>query len=124
MRRNLKFRPTCSIATFGENGCFEPQVSTVSVSDCAEEVVVVDKDSSVVPLPQFRVMHIVVIHLSLLLLVLSILAFQLVTILSIWYGLQSLGLISLVLKKCLPVVEYLFIAVTQLKILLAAFSLV
>lgn len=58
MRRNLKFKPTCSTSTFGDNGCYEPQVSTVSVSDCAEEVVVIHKDASAVPLPQFKEMQV------------------------------------------------------------------
>lgn len=54
MKRNLKFRPVCSIATFGDNGCKEPTVSTVSVSDCAEEVVVIEKDASALSLPPFK----------------------------------------------------------------------
>ena len=58
MKRNLKFRSTCSIATFGDNGCKEPTVSTVSVSDCAEEVVVIERDASALPLPPYREMQV------------------------------------------------------------------
>lgn len=58
MKRNLKFRPVCSIATFGDNGCKEPVVSTVSVSDCAEEVVVIEKDASALSLPPFKEMQV------------------------------------------------------------------
>ena len=58
MKRNLKFRPTCSIATFGDNGCKEPTVSTVSVSDCSEEVVVIEKDASALALPPFKDMQV------------------------------------------------------------------
>lgn len=58
MKRNLNFRPICSIATFGDNGCKEPTVSTVFVSDCAEEVVVIDKDASALSLPPFKEMQV------------------------------------------------------------------
>lgn len=58
MKRNLKFRPTCSLATFGDNGCKEPTVSTVSVSDCAEEVVVIEKDASALSLPPYKDMQV------------------------------------------------------------------
>ena len=58
MKRNLKFRSTCSIATFGDNGCKEPTVSTVSVSDCAEEVVVIEKDASALSLPPYKDMQV------------------------------------------------------------------
>lgn len=58
MKRNLKFRPICSTATFGDNGCTEPTVSTVSVSDCAEEVVVIERDASALSLPPFKEMQV------------------------------------------------------------------
>lgn len=58
MKRNLKFRPICSISTFGDNGCKEPTISTVSVSDCAEEVVVIEKDASALSLPPFKEMQV------------------------------------------------------------------
>lgn len=58
MKRNLKFRSTCSLASFGDNGCKEPTVSTVSVSDCAEEVVVIEKDASALVLPPFKEMQV------------------------------------------------------------------
>lgn len=58
MKRNLVFRPICSIATFGANGSNEPTVSTVSVSDCAEEVVVIEKDASALSLPPFKDMQV------------------------------------------------------------------
>lgn len=58
MKRNLKFRSICSIATFGDNGCKEPTISTVSVSDCAEEVVVIEKDASALSLPPFTEMQV------------------------------------------------------------------
>lgn len=58
MKRNLKFRSICSTATFGDNGCKEPTVSTVSVSDCAEEVVVIEKDASALFLPPFKDMQV------------------------------------------------------------------
>lgn len=58
MKRNLNFRPICSTATFGDNGCYEPTVSTVSVSDCAEEVVVIEKDASALSLPPFKEMQV------------------------------------------------------------------
>lgn len=58
MKRNLKFRPVCSIATFGDNGCKEPTVSTVSVSECAEEVVVINNDASALSLPPFKEMQV------------------------------------------------------------------
>lgn len=54
MKRNLKFRAISSIATFGDNGCKEPSVATVSVSDCAEEVVVIEKDASALSLPPYK----------------------------------------------------------------------
>lgn len=58
MKRNLNFRAICSIATFGDNGCKEPTVSTLSVSDCAEEVVVIEKDASALSLPPFKEMQV------------------------------------------------------------------
>lgn len=58
MKRNLIFRPICSLATFGDNGCKEPTVSTVSVYDCAEEVVVIEKDASALSLPPFKDMQV------------------------------------------------------------------
>lgn len=58
MKRNLKFRPTCSLATFGDNGCFEPSVSTLAVSDCAEEVVILNKDASKIVLPKYKDMQV------------------------------------------------------------------
>lgn len=58
MKRNLKFRPICSIATFGDNGCKQPTVSTVSVTDCAEEVVVINDDASALSLPPFAEMQV------------------------------------------------------------------
>lgn len=58
MKRNLKFRPVCSTVTFGDSGCKEPTVSTVSISDCAEEVVVVENDASLLPLPPFKEMQV------------------------------------------------------------------
>ena len=58
MKRNLKFRPVCSLATFGDNGCKESTVSTISVSDCAEEVVVIEKDASGLSLTPFKEMQV------------------------------------------------------------------
>ena len=58
MKRNLKFAPTCSTATFGENGCFEPRVTTVSISDCSEEVIIVKEDASTLSLPPFKEMQV------------------------------------------------------------------
>ena len=58
MKRNLKFSPTCSTATFGDNDCFEPRVATVSISDSSEEVIIVKEDASALPLPPFKDMQV------------------------------------------------------------------
>ena len=58
MKRNLKFRPICSTATFGDNGCKEPTISTVSVSECSEEVIVIENDASALSLPLFKEMQV------------------------------------------------------------------
>lgn len=58
MKRNLKFRPISSIVTFGDNGCKEPTIRTVSVSDCAEQVVVIENDASALSLPPFKDMQV------------------------------------------------------------------
>ena len=56
MKRNLKFRPVVSLSTFGDNDCFEPSVRTVSVSDSAEEVVIVNNDASSLSIPPYQEM--------------------------------------------------------------------
>lgn len=56
MKRNLKFRPVVSLSTFGDNECLEPSVRTVSVSDSAEEVVIVNNDASSFSIPPYKEM--------------------------------------------------------------------
>ena len=58
MKRNLNFAPTCSLVTFGDNQCLEPSLSTVTVSDGADEVVIINRDASALALPPYKDMQV------------------------------------------------------------------